>query len=109
MFTGESDISIANTLSEYFVTVSDEFEPLPSVYGLQDEENLNERILRIPTVEEISSKLKTIKKPRSQVNGDIAPELVADNSMSLAVPLAAIYKKVFTSLNWPSLWKTETV
>ena len=58
---------------------------------------------------EISTRLKTFKKPKSQVVGDIHPELVTKFHDMLAVPLAYVFNLSLATRAWPDLWKAETV
>ena len=53
--------------------------------------------------------VKNFKKPKSQVPGDIPPDLVTKFCDQLAVPLTFIYNQVLNTLEWPALWKAETV
>ena len=50
-----------------------------------------------------------MKKPKSQVKGDIDPRLVTKYADILAVPVHAVFQKVFARQEWPQLWATETV
>ena len=58
---------------------------------------------------EVAAKLKHCKKPKSTVQGDIFPQLVAGLYDLLAVPLCKIFNLVLHTNEWPSTWKTETV
>ena len=50
-----------------------------------------------------------MKKPKSQVKGDIDPRLVTKYADLLAIPVHAIFEKTFCLQEWPQLWATETV
>ena len=50
-----------------------------------------------------------MKKPASQVKGDIPPELVAPLADILAEPLETVFRQVYEELEWPAVWKMETV
>ena len=57
-----------------------------------------------------AARLKKIRKPNSTVKGDIPPGLICPKVADLlAIPLALIYAQVYSSLEWPRLWKTEIV
>ena len=58
---------------------------------------------------EVSARLKSFRKPKSQVLGDINPKLVTEMHDLLAIPLTFIFNQSLSSLEWPQLWKTETV
>lgn len=97
MFPGKSDNHIANEAATFFNRISQEFSPLNRpITGPPAEP---------PMLHEVSSRLKHFKKPKSQVDGDIKPELVTMFSDQLAIPLHAIFKNVFETC----LWSSETV
>ena len=50
-----------------------------------------------------------MKKPASQVVGDIPPQLVTEYCDILAIPLHYIFSKIYETLEWPEIWKRETV
>ena len=50
-----------------------------------------------------------MRKPNSTVQGDIPPTLVNDLADILALPLHEIFKQVYSTLQWPDSWKTETL
>ena len=58
---------------------------------------------------EVAARLRSIKKPKSQVKGDINPSLVTEFSDILAIPLTFVYNQTLSTLEWPMLWKSETV
>ena len=58
---------------------------------------------------EVAARLRTFKKPKSQVKGDITPSLVTTYADLLAIPLTFIYNQALSTLDWPLLWKSETV
>ena len=43
------------------------------------------------------------------VQGDIDPRLVTKFSDILAIPLHYLYQQIYATMEWPDLWKTETV
>ena len=57
----------------------------------------------------VAARLKSFRKPKSQVRGDIPPDLVTKFHDQLAVPLTFIFNQALTNLDWPTLWKAETV
>ena len=58
---------------------------------------------------EVSARLRSFKKPKSKVEGDFDPKIVTRFHDILAIPLAYIYNKTLNTLEWPNLWKSETV
>ena len=57
----------------------------------------------------MAARLKKFRKPNSTVRGDIPPALIGELADVLAIPLHYIFEQVYTQLEWPLLWKTETV
>ena len=105
LFPGKSDQEVSELLADHFNAISNEFEPIdmnniPSTYSTP---------LHRISAEEISSRLRTFKKPRSMVPGDIFPQLVAHYSIFLAEPLEKIYNGVITTYHWPLVWRNEYV
>ena len=85
--------------------ISQEYSPIP-------DPSTDEPKLEWPTVIEpykIAARLRTFKKPKSQVPGDINPILVDKFHDLLAIPLAHIINQSLGSRSWPALWKSETV
>ena len=99
------DKEAADEIAEFFNRISREFKPLetcqiPFTYH---------RDIPLLTVEKVVDMLKTAKKAKSRVAGDIFPQLVNDCAEQLAVPLSAIYNDIITSHVWPLAWKREYV
>ena len=103
MFPDDSDEQIAENVSDYFNQISSEYNPLPTTENTINCERL------CPEIYQISARIKTIKKPRSQVPGDIPHQLLNKFRDALAIPLHIVFKKAFTTATWPALWKSETV
>ena len=102
LFPGETDQRIAEKGAEFFNSISQEFDPIPEPArpGTAREE--------IP-VHAIAARLRKIRKPKTQVKGDICSELVTPLADVLAIPLAIIYGEVYRTNQWPDSWKNETV
>ena len=58
---------------------------------------------------EVSTRLKKMRKPKYMVPGDIYPQLVSQFFDFLAIPLTAIYNKIWETYVWPTCWKREFV
>ena len=97
------DSEIAEVVATYFNRISMEYSPLERNQTEPDCSTI------CPSVHQISTRLRTFKKPRSQVRGDIPPKLVTKYHEVLALPLVTIFRRSFEQASWPSLWKTETV
>ena len=103
MFPGKSDGEVAEEVATFFNRISSEYTPLSEDVAPVDCGFL------CPELHEISAKLKFIRKPKSQVAGDIPPKLVTKYSDLLAIPLRTIFERSFTKASWPKLWKKESV
>ena len=105
MFPGLSDCEISEIVADFFNKISQEYDPLPDPCRHIYKEDFTKYVEEY----EVSARLKTFKKPKSQVQGDIAPELVNTFYDLLADPLTKILNQTLNTLEWPSLWKFETV
>ena len=101
MYPGATDSHISEVAADFFNSISQEFDGLGSPVG-----NCAEKC---PQMYQIAAKLKHMRKPKSTVRGDIDPRLVTKYADILAIPLHHLYQQIFTMLEWPGLWKTETV
>ena len=99
-----NDSQIGEVAAEFFNSISSEYQPIDR--SLQNYENLPSWTL-LP--HEVSQMLKSIKKPRSRVDGDIYPDLVTKYCDILAIPLTHIFNAVLRVGEWPRCWRTETV
>ena len=105
--TEESIEEIAN----YFAQISQEYPPLdPQALPERVRQKLDE--LDPPDVpqlseNEVKEKLRTSKKPKSGVPGDLPKKLVEKFYAELAVPMTTIYQKIVSSKEWPAMWCTE--
>ena len=110
LFPGLTDQEISERVALFFTKISDEFEPLegpiiPKASSITPESRAREA----PKAFQIAQRLKHMKKPASQVKGDIPPELVAPLADILAEPLETVFRQVYEELEWPAVWKMETV
>ena len=104
LFEDEDNAQIAEQLACYFNKISTEFEPLEVI---NKEIRLGSR--EPPEIYQVAVKLRSFRKPNSTVKGDIPPSLINEVSDILAIPLHFIYCQVYDQLEWPDLWKAETV
>ena len=104
LFPEKSDQEIADLSAEYFNRISKEFHPVlpPAATIPQDQ-------LEPPSRAMIERRIKDMKKPRGQVEGDIDSRLLSKTAALLAVPLSFIYKRVYHLNSWRAQWKNETV
>ena len=96
LWPGKEDKEIANTLADYFNKIDSEFSPLEECPA---------------TFEpfQVSGRLKSFKKPKSRIGGDLFPILVNQFHDILAIPLCEIYNTITRTKEWPESWKIEYV
>ena len=99
-----SDHQICNDVANYFNKITENFEPLSNE---TDNTVLPDCI--IVNECDVSSRLRSCKKPKSMVKGDVFPDLIDCYAEKWAVPLTTIFNKCYRERKWPSLWKSETV
>ena len=104
LFTESSDEEISELVAEFFNRISLEYEPIENPEKKEEVE-----IRTHLQMYQVAAKLKSCKKPKSVVEGDIPPELVSRFYDQLAVPLTYVYNQTLSQCSWPSLWKKETV
>ena len=101
MFPGEEEKDAAEKAACFFNAISQEYggieKPSPSGTG------------QAPTRQEIAARLRKMKKPSSQVRGDIDRRLVTRYADEISLPLSYIFSSTYNGAEWPLLWKTETV
>ena len=103
MFPGLSEDSIAEKAAEFFNAISNEFREVDPPVPDEDFGAL------APSADDIRRRILKMKKPKGLVKGDIDHRLLNRYAALLSVPLATIFKQVFSTLQWPSIWKNETV
>ena len=102
LFPGISHEQIANKAADFFNAISKEFQPISrpprADHGLVP-----------PTSNQIRLRIMKMKKPKTEVEGDIDHRLLGRFAAALSVPLKIIFAQVYETLDWPALWKNETV
>ena len=93
---------ISESLAHFFNAISQEYEPIPS-----PEQEDNNVVYLEPY--QVSARLKSFKKPKGLVAGDIDPQLLNKYHDILAIPLTIVFNQVLNTLHWPKLWKSESV
>ena len=102
---GTSDKAAADKLADHFNGISREFsgispEEIPETYSAP---------VPVLNVEQVATRLRVFRKPKSMVKYDIFPSLVTAAAPYLAAPLCKIYNNITTTGQWPSKWKEEFV
>ena len=104
MFPDKSDKEISELVAAFFNAISNEYNPIPN-----PRKNEVTHPVEFIAMHEIASRLKSFKKPKTQVFGDLNPALVNKFYDFLAIPLHYLFNKILNTLEWPDLWKMETV
>ena len=105
MFPGMTESNIAEHVANFFNTISQEYIPIPCPATLEKRKEWPVIVQEY----QVASRLRSFKKPKSQVPGDICPDLVTKFSDLLAIPLTSIFNQTLGSREWPELWKMESV
>ena len=105
LFPGQDDQSVADRLADHFNSVSQEFT------GLDKDLVPDPGGPPLPplTLDEVAKMLRSFRKPKSMVKGDVFPCLVSPLADCLAEPLTNIYNCMSETQEWPSTWKREYV
>ena len=100
-----SDGDVAEELAQHFNGISSEFD------GLDPNTISTTYSCPLPdlTPQQVATRLRIIKKPKSIVKHDVFPALVADAADHLAGPLCHIYNTMSRQATWPTRWKEEFV
>ena len=88
----------AETLSDHFTEVSNEFAPLEPA----DIPVTHDRDVEVLLPFQVAGRLRAFRKPKSMVVGDIFPKLVTRCADFLALPLTDIYNEVCLLYTSPS-------
>ena len=102
MLQDSTDDQRCEKIAEYFNVISGEFDPLERPLECEAERTP-------PELFQIAGRLRSMRKPKSQVVGDIPPELATEYADILAIPLDYIFKQIYATLEWPTIWKRETI
>ena len=101
LFPGQTPENIAEQAAEYFSRISQEYDPVPAL-------PTDDKFRRLEQYE-VAAKLRHMKKPKSQVPGDLHPSLVTEFADILSIPLVHIYNRIISTNDWPRQWKNESV
>ena len=104
LFPGKTDEYIAEEAAEYFSRISAEFDPIPRATPTPEGERMT-----VPSIAQIASKIRSMKKPKGQVKGDVDHRILSRFGHLLAVPLRFIFEQIYEDNVWPKQWNTETV
>ena len=87
LFPDYSDQEITEAVAVFFNRISQEYPPLPNPGQAEILADMADIIMP----HEVSARLKSFRKPKSQVEGDIPPDLVTQFHDLLAIPLSRIF------------------
>ena len=99
-----TDDQLANSLADYFTKITDEFSPL----GDESLPRTFSNPYKIIEPHEVASRIRSAKKSKSAVDGDILPSLANEYSDLTAIPATRIINYCFEQGTWPMEWRTET-
>ena len=105
LFPGKNDKQIECELAGYFNRISQEFVPLE----LSDTPRTHDCQFPVLLPYQVAGRIKSFKKPKSMVRGDIFPSLMDKFGLLLAIPLTDIYNEFTRTSIWPRCWKQEFV
>ena len=100
-----TDVEVATRLADHFNRISLEFQPLES-WQIPRTHSAPPPILERF---QVAGRLRSFRKPKSMVRGDLFPELVTKFSDFLAIPLTDLYNTITRTKSWPTIWKEEYV
>ena len=105
LYPENDDKEVAEKLASHFNSISSEFD------GLDGDATPQSFDLLLPpiTEQDLVSRLRKMRKPKSRVLGDIFPDLVNRAAPFLAGPLSDIYNLITSTGIWPARWKIEYV
>lgn len=93
----------SSSLASYFVLITGEFAPLdgppPTTYSSSFE---------LPAPHEIAARIRSTKKAKFAVEGDVLPVLASKFSDITAVPATRIINFLLAAGIWPESWRLET-
>ena len=102
LFPDDNEKEVAEKCADFFNKISNEFVQIETPVAPVNR-------ISPPETYQIAGRLRTMRKPRSLVPGDIDREVVTKCADLLAIPLHKIFAKVFETCEWPGGWKEETV
>ena len=105
LYENVSEKEAAERLAVFFNNISNEYAPLdldhvPLSYDSQ---------LPVITPKEIEKEIKTGKRPKSRVDGDLFINVLHSCIDVLSDPICKIFNSITVSSKWPDSWKIEYV
>ena len=98
-----TDFEIANDVARFFNLITADYIPLPKRSANPSTD--------VPSFAcfEVAQRLKSFKKPKSMIAGDIFPDLITKYSDIIAIPMSDVVNCSLSSHSWPKYWKEETM
>ena len=105
LYPGKEDADVAEQLADHFSNVAGRQS------GLHGKEIPTSYSKPRPVLDPLTvmNKLRSMKKPKSTVRGDIFPALINRAAGHLAFPLTDIFNGISGGGEWPKAWKVESV
>ena len=91
-------------MAEYFVKITDEFEPL----NMTSLPNKYEKPFSPINPHEVAERIRNARKPKSAVEGDPIPQVLNRTADLLAIPATRAMNLTLSEFTWPQQWKMET-
>ena len=108
---GLSEEQSAERIAEHFAEISQEFPPLNVLTlppHVQTKLQCEDRPPLV-TEHEVHQKIRSAKKPRSGVPGDLPKSITQEFAPELAKPVSMIINRIVKSGEWPAQWRLEHV
>ena len=94
---------MADDVARYFNQITANYPPLTKRATVQ------ESVFEPLELYQVSARIKSFKKPRSMIRGDIFPDLVTKFCDIVAIPMTDIINQSLADKTWPEEWKNETM
>ena len=103
----------AERIANHFSQISQEFDPLdvttlPARVKVKVN-NISSKSLPSIHFQDVYEKIRSARKPKSCVPGDIPSRLVKEFAAELTIPVTKIFESILNTNIWPSQWKVEYV
>ena len=99
----DSELELANKLAQYFVRITDEFDPLTDAPPVTYERPFD---MLDPLA--VAKMIRSGKKPKTGVHSDILPSMTNDCADITAVPATRIMNFCLDRGLWPAPWRLVT-
>ena len=104
-------VQSAERIAGYFSQISQEFQPLDTACLPARVQSKLQAVSVPPVIDDcdVYQKIRSTKKPKSGVPGDIPRAVVQEFAAELAQPVCKIINNIVQSGSWPLQWQLEWV